>query len=64
MLYETRQAGAGHIQGGPWSLGSGAIAARATGLAVRVHVPVLSILAVAVHGERLLRKLQAERTNC
>jgi hypothetical protein len=52
MLHETRQAGAGHIDGGAGALGFGTIiAAIAFRIAIRVHVPVLSILAITVHGE-------------
>jgi hypothetical protein len=53
VLNQTRQAGAGHIQRRARSLGLGAVfaAARPVGIAVRIHVPVLSVLAVAVHGE-------------
>lgn len=51
MLDKTRQAGAGHVDGRPRTLRFGAVFAIAFGIAVRVHVPVLSVFAIAVHGE-------------
>jgi hypothetical protein len=52
VLDEARQPGAGHVNGGarPLRLGT-VIAAKAFGIAVCIHVTVLSVLAIAVHGE-------------
>jgi hypothetical protein len=53
MLNEARKAGSGYIERGARTLRLGPFlaATRCVGVAVRVHVPVLSILAVAIHGE-------------
>jgi hypothetical protein len=51
VLDQTRQPGAGYIEGRPRPLGLGPVSAWAPTVAVRVHVPVLSILAITVHGE-------------
>jgi hypothetical protein len=52
VLDQTRQTGAGNVQGRAWPLGLGAvIAAKAFGILICIHVTVLSVLAIAVHGE-------------
>ena len=50
MLNQTRQAGAGDINGGPGTLQFGTVIAE-TFVAIRIHVPVLPVLAIVVHGE-------------
>ena len=51
MLHETGKPGAGHVQGRTRALLFGTVFAEALALA-RVHVPVLSVFAIAVHGEK------------
>jgi hypothetical protein len=55
MLYKAGKPGAGDVYGRAGTLGFRTFA-KGFAVAVRVHVPVLSVLAIAVHGERLLRK--------
>src|SRR5947207_3561289 len=55
VLHESRKPGTGDVQGRPRPLGPGTVFAEAFALPVRVHIPVLSVLAIAVHGEGLLR---------
>ena len=50
MLNQTRQAGAGDIDGGSGTLKFGTVIAE-TFVAIRIHVPVLPVLAIVVHGE-------------
>jgi len=50
MLHQTRQAGAGHIDGRTRTLRLGTAVPGSPAIAVRVHVPVLSVFAIAVHG--------------
>jgi hypothetical protein len=51
MLNQTRQPGTGYIDRRARALGFRAIFAERSGVAIGIHVSVLSILAVAVHGE-------------
>jgi hypothetical protein len=52
VLNETGQPRAGHVQGRARAVRLGPVfAIIAVPIAIRVHVPVLSVLAVAVHGE-------------
>ena len=51
VLYQARQAGAGNVDGEAGTLRLRAVVAEALALAIRVHVPVLPVLAVIVHGE-------------
>ena len=50
VLHQPGKTGAGHVQGRTRALRFGPVFAKAFALA-RVHVPVLSVLAIAVHGE-------------
>ena len=52
MLHQTRQAGACDIDRRARTLGFGPVVAIAFDIAVRVHVPVLSVFTVTIHGER------------
>jgi hypothetical protein len=49
MLHEAGEPGAGHVQGRTRALGFGAFAK--TFVLTRVHVPVLSVFTIAVHGD-------------
>jgi len=55
VLHEAGQAGSGHVQGRTWTLGFGPVIAKRSLVAIRVHVPVLSVFAVAIHMGKLLR---------
>src|SRR5205807_1474694 len=55
MLHEAREPRAGDINRWPSPLRFATVFAGRFTISVRVHVPVLSVLAVAVHGEELLR---------
>ena len=55
VLHQTGQPGTGHVDRRAGALRLGTLVARAFGVAVGIHVPVLSVLAIAVHGERVLR---------
>jgi hypothetical protein len=55
MLHEARQARSGHVQGRTRTLGFGPVIAKWSGVAIRVHVPVLSVFTVAIHNGELLR---------
>src|SRR3954463_15630679 len=50
MLNRARQAGAGDIDGRAGTLQFGTVVAK-TFVAIRIHVPVLPVLAIVVHGE-------------
>src|ERR1035437_1272657 len=50
MLHQPGETGAGHVQGRTRALRSGPVVAKALAVA-RVHVPILSVLAIAIHGE-------------
>src|SRR5450759_1081243 len=50
MLHQPGETGAGHVQGRTRALRFGPVVAKALALA-RVHVPVLSVFAIAIHGE-------------
>src|SRR5258708_38659961 len=49
-LHQSWETGAGHVQGRTRALRFGPVLAKALALA-RVHVPVLSVFAIAIHGE-------------
>src|SRR5271157_2615852 len=51
MLDQARQAGAGDVDGRTRPERFGPVGTEASGIAVRIHVPWLSVLAIAVHGE-------------
>lgn len=51
MLHQAGQARTSHVQRRTRSVWLRAVFTVWTGIAVRVHVPVLSVLAVAVHWE-------------
>jgi len=53
VLHEAGKPGAGDIERRPGTLRFGTIFAEGLAVAVRVHVPVLSILAIAVHWEKV-----------
>ena len=61
VLDEARQAGAGDIDGRTGALWLRTVIAERLGIAVRIHVPVLTVLAVVVHGEES-SGLEGERT--
>jgi hypothetical protein len=50
MLNQTRQAGAGDVDGWARTLKFGTVITK-TFIAIRIHVPVLPVLAIVVHGE-------------
>jgi hypothetical protein len=59
VLNETGQAGTGDVDGWTRALGLRAILAIAAfGITIRIHVPLLSVLAITVHGGCLLRKFE------
>src|SRR5690348_5706819 len=51
MLDQTRQAGAGDVNGRTGTLWLGTVFAKTFAVAIRIHVPVLPVLAIVVHGE-------------
>ena len=55
VLHQSRKPGAGDVQGRTRPLGPGTVLAEAFALAVRVHIPVLSVFTIAIHGEGSLR---------
>src|SRR3974377_1436091 len=50
MLYQPGETGAGHVQGRTRALRFGPVVAI-TFVIARIHVPILSVLAIAIHGE-------------
>jgi hypothetical protein len=61
VLDQAGEAWSGYIDRWPGALRLWPVVARASGIAFRIHVPRLSVLAVAVHGESKLRFLWSER---
>jgi hypothetical protein len=51
VLHQAREAGAGYVDGRAGALGFRTVRPRTSGLAVVIHVSVLSILAITVHGK-------------
>jgi len=54
VLDQTRKARTGDVQGRTWSLWFGtvvAVRAAEVAVTVSVHIPVLSVFTIAVHGE-------------
>ena len=61
MLDQAGQAGAGHVDRRAGALRLGTVIAEGSAIAIRIHVPVLPVLAIVVHGEGLLRVSNPER---
>ena len=58
VLHQPGKAGPGNVNRRAWPVGFGPIlAAMTVGLAVRVHIPSLSVFAIAVHGEGYSKSL-------
>ena len=55
VLHQAGQARSGHVQGRTRALGFWPVIAERLVVAIRVHVPVLSVFAVAIHMGKLLR---------
>ena len=55
MLHQAGKSGTSDIERGAGPLRFWTVLAEGFALAVRIHVPVLPVLSVAVHGEELLR---------
>jgi hypothetical protein len=57
MLDQAGKPGAGYIKRRAKAGGLGTLVAITFRIAIRVHVPVLPVLAIVVHGENLLREV-------
>jgi hypothetical protein len=63
MLHQSWKTGTGHVQGRTRALRFGPVFAKAVFALARVHVPVLSVFTIAVHGESY-SVLMGEKERC